>query len=73
MWQSGPLSRFEHRLLQQAQQQHTTVGAHMPAAVGMPGWQITLIAIAAARFAATAAVLLDRARMARLARATSAA
>jgi hypothetical protein len=29
---------------------------------GMPGWQITLIAIAAALVAATAAVLLDRAR-----------
>ena len=29
---------------------------------GMPGWQITLIAIGAALLAATAAVLLDRAR-----------
>ena len=29
---------------------------------GMPGWQITLIAIAAALAAATAAVVLDRAR-----------
>jgi hypothetical protein len=41
------------------------VGAHIAATVGMPGWQITLTAIAAALFAATAAVLLDRARMAR--------
>ena len=32
---------------------------------GMAGWQITLIAIAAALIAATAAVLLDRARAAR--------
>ena len=32
---------------------------------GMPGWQITLIAAAAAILAATAAVLLDRARAAR--------
>jgi hypothetical protein len=32
---------------------------------GMPGWQITLIAVAAALFAATLAVLLDRARTAR--------
>jgi hypothetical protein len=32
---------------------------------GMPGWQITLIALAAAAVAATAAVLLDRARAAR--------
>jgi hypothetical protein len=38
---------------------------------GMPGWQITLIAIAAALAAATAAVLLDRARTSR--RAPSAA
>jgi hypothetical protein len=32
---------------------------------GMPGWQITLIALTAALVAATIAVLLDRARMAR--------
>jgi hypothetical protein len=32
---------------------------------GMPGWQITLIAIAAALVAATAAVFLDRARTSR--------
>jgi hypothetical protein len=32
---------------------------------GMPGWQITLIAIAAALAAATAAVFLDRARASR--------
>jgi hypothetical protein len=32
---------------------------------GMPGWQITLIAVAAALVAATAAVLLDRARAGR--------
>jgi hypothetical protein len=32
---------------------------------GMPGWQIALIAIGAALLAATAAVLLDRARNAR--------
>jgi hypothetical protein len=32
---------------------------------GMPGWQITLIALSAAVVAATAAVLLDRARAAR--------
>jgi hypothetical protein len=39
---------------------------------GMPGWQITLIAIGAALLAATATVLLDRARMARKAHATTA-
>jgi hypothetical protein len=32
---------------------------------GMPGWQITLIAVAAALIAATGAVLLDRSRAAR--------
>ena len=35
------------------------------AAGGMPGWQITLIAVAAALAAATAAVVLDRARASR--------
>lgn len=38
---------------------------------GMPGWQITLIALGAALAAATAAVLLDRARAARRAVSTS--
>ena len=32
---------------------------------GMPGWQITLIALAAALVAATAAVVLDRVRASR--------
>ena len=32
---------------------------------GMPGWQIVLIAVGAALFAATVAVLMDRARPAR--------
>jgi hypothetical protein len=35
------------------------------AAGGMPGWQITLIAVAAALVAGTAAVFLDRARAGR--------
>ena len=39
---------------------------------GMPGWQITLIALGAALVAATAAVLLDRARAARKAHALAA-
>ena len=49
------------------------VGSVVPApsvqvvAGGMPGWQITLIAIGAALAAATVAVLLDRARAVRLA------
>ena len=37
---------------------------------GMPGWQITVIALAAALVAATAAVFLDRARASRRAAAT---
>jgi uncharacterized membrane protein YozB (DUF420 family) len=36
--------------------------AHVVTAGGMPGWQITLIAIGAALLAATVAVILDRAR-----------
>ena len=35
---------------------------HTAVAGGMPGWQITLIAVGAALLAATAAVLIDRAR-----------
>ena len=37
----------------------------MITAGGMPGWQITLIAVAAALVAAAAAVVLDRARASR--------
>jgi hypothetical protein len=40
-------------------------GVHTVIADGMPGWQITLIAIGAALAAAAVAVLLDRARAAR--------
>ena len=38
---------------------------HSAAVGGMPGWQITLIAAAAALAAATLAVIVDRARAAR--------
>ena len=38
---------------------------HVVTIGGMPGWQITLIAAAAALFAAVLAVLLDRALAAR--------
>jgi hypothetical protein len=41
------------------------VTIHTVVTGGMPGWQITLIAIGAALFAAVMAVLLDRARAAR--------
>jgi hypothetical protein len=40
---------------------------------GMPGWQITLIAVGAALLAATVAVLLDRARAVRRKTITTAA
>jgi hypothetical protein len=40
---------------------------------GMPGWQITLIALGAALVAATVTVLLDRARIARRAASTTTA
>jgi hypothetical protein len=48
-------------------------GVHTVVVGGTPGWQIALIAIGAALFAATAAVLLDRARSARRNPATAAA
>jgi hypothetical protein len=51
-------------------------GAQAPVTVitggGMPGWQITLIAVGAALAAAAVAVLLDRAWAARKAHATTA-
>ncbi len=45
---------------------------HVVSAGGMPGWQITLIAVATALITALAAVILDRAWMARKTRATTA-
>jgi hypothetical protein len=42
---------------------HTAV--HTVVTGGMPGWQIALIAVAASLLAATAAVLVDRARASR--------
>ena len=41
------------------------VQVHTVVVSGMPGWQIALLAIGAALFAATVAVLVDRARAAR--------
>jgi hypothetical protein len=46
--------------------------AYIAAGGGMHGWQITLIAVGAALVAAAVAVLLDRARAARKARASTA-
>ena len=50
---------------------HTAV--HTIVTGGMPGWQITLIAVAAALLAATVAVLADRARAGRRKAAVAAA
>lgn len=50
---------------------HLNTAARVIAAGGMPGWQITLIALAAALVAATAAVFLDRDRASRQAASTS--
>ena len=50
---------------------HTAV--HPVVTGGMPGWQITLIALAAALLAATVAVLADRARAGRRKAAVAAA
>jgi hypothetical protein len=58
----APLAAHIHQLAPEAP---VPVPVHTVVAVGMPGWQIALIAIGAALFAATAAVLLDRARATR--------
>jgi hypothetical protein len=53
-----------------------TTGANAPVTLitggGMPGWQITLIAVGAALAGAAMAILLDRARAARKAHAATA-
>jgi hypothetical protein len=49
------------------------VQVHTVVTGGMPGWQITLIAVGAALLAATVAVLADRARASRRRAATAAA
>jgi hypothetical protein len=53
---------------------HPPLPAHIHTAVvgGMPGWQIILIAAAAALAGAAVAILVDRAQMARKAHATTA-
>ena len=64
--QPGVLSRLVGPE-QTLQTPHPAAPAHIHVAVtgGMPGWQITLIALGAALAAATLAVLLDRAVTAR--------
>ena len=58
----APLAAHIHQSLAQTP---VPVPVHTVLAAGMPGWQIALIAIGAALVAATAAVLLDRARATR--------
>jgi hypothetical protein len=57
----GPLSRFEPQPLANLQHPQVPVHTHTAIAIGMPGWQIALIAVGAAIVAAALAVLLDRA------------
>ena len=57
----GPLSRFEPQPVANLQHPQVPVHTHTAVAIGMPGWQIALIAVGAAIVAAALAVLLDRA------------
>ena len=57
----GPLSRFEPQPVSNLQHPPVPVHTHTAIAIGMPGWQIALIAVGAALVAAALAVLLDRA------------
>jgi hypothetical protein len=59
----GPLSRFEPQPVSNLH--HPQVPVHTTVAIGMPGWQIALIAVGAAIVAAALAVLIDRAFAAR--------
>jgi hypothetical protein len=63
----GQLPRFLPCSPMCANELHAVVPAHIHAVAtgGMPGWQITLIAIGAALLAAAATLLLDRAWIAR--------
>jgi hypothetical protein len=58
---------------QLAHQASGPVPVHTVVIGGMPGWQIALIAAAAALIAATVAMLMDRARTVRRKSATTAA
>lgn len=57
----GPLSRFEPQPVANLKHPQVPVHTHTAIAIGMPGWQIALIAVGAAIVAAALAVLLDRA------------
>lgn len=62
----GPLySRFGPQPVTNLKHPPVPVHTHTAVAIGMPGWQIALIAVGAALVAAALAVLLDRAFAAR--------
>jgi hypothetical protein len=65
MVQAPPHLAPGHILHQPAHEIPSAIPAHTIVTGGMPGWQITLIAVAAAVVAAAVAVILDRARAAR--------
>src|SRR5512140_745559 len=57
----GPLSRFEPQPVSNLKHPPVPVQTHTAVAIGMPGWQLALIALGAAIAAAALAVLLARA------------
>lgn len=61
----GPLSRFGPQPVANLKHPPVPVHTHTAVAIGMPGWQIALIAVGAAIVAAALTVLLDRAFAAR--------
>ena len=61
----GPLSRYEPQPVTNLKHPPGPVHAHTAVSIGMPGWQIALIAVGAAIAAAALAVLLDRVLAAR--------
>jgi hypothetical protein len=69
----GPASGSEPATVPPAPYHTPAPAQHATITIGMPGWQIALIAIGAAILAATLAVLLDRARSARRLTSTTAA
>jgi hypothetical protein len=56
----GPLSRYQPQPVSNLKHPPVPVHAHTAISIGMPGWQIALIAVGAAIVAAALAVLLDR-------------
>jgi hypothetical protein len=60
-----PLARFGPQPVANLKHPPVPVHTHTAVTIGMPGWQIALIAVGAALAAAALAVLLDRAMAAR--------